>query len=314
MAQAKRFFIHCLTIILIILSLEVSLRVFAADLTCKSINPILKVCGEYLKAEFDKDRFWRLDNEVPEDFINADFKIIVLSDSVSVMLEGSGYPEILEDFLLKKTQKNIKVFNAGVPGYTSYQGLLYFREMLFTQPDLVIVNFGWNDHWCSINGLEDKNQKFSRLFYIKRTICSISKIFSLLDNLYFKINEKQYKIKLENLDLSVCKKRVSLEDYIENLREIIKICKERKVKVILMTAVYLDNESDWLDMHLKYNSAVRDIAKEENICLLDAVNLFKKSEALFLEPDVDQCHINLKGSRILAQRLASIIETILINN
>lgn len=312
MVKSKKFKIVIFVIVFSILSVDIILRVFIRELTCQSINPFLKVCGEYLKAEFDKDRFWKLGKEIPEDFLNADCKIIVLSDSVSVMLEGSGYPEILEKISRYKSRKNIKVFNAGVPGYTSYQGILYLKELLFTQPDLVIVNFGWNDHWCAINGIEDKNQRFSRLFYIKRGICKISRLFALLDNLYFKIIEKQYKRKSSDINFSLCKKRVSPIDYRRNLKETIEICNERKIKVILMTAVYLDNNTDWLDVHLKYNDVVKDVAQKENIYLLDAVNTFKEKKDLFLEPNNgDYCHINLKGSKILAQKLAAFIEKIL---
>lgn len=61
------------------------------------------------------------------------------------------YPVILERELSKLFPGRVEVINAGVPGYTSRQGLIYLDRLLPTyRPDLVIVGFAVNDGQLSI--------------------------------------------------------------------------------------------------------------------------------------------------------------------
>ena len=49
-------------------------------------------------------------------------------DSVSVMLEGKGYPELLGQLLERELPTRCaQVFNGGVPGYTTFQGRRYLE-------------------------------------------------------------------------------------------------------------------------------------------------------------------------------------------
>ncbi|MBL7196812.1 MAG: hypothetical protein ISS47_01790 [Candidatus Omnitrophica bacterium] len=295
---------------LIILAVEWLLRIFFNELECKTFNPVVKVYGEYLKMDSDKERLWKLRGfGITDDFFQADIRIVVLSDSVTVMYEGKGYPEILEVVLSKKMCRDIKVLNAGVPCYTSYQGLVYFREeLVHTKPHLVIVNFGWNDHWCSINRKEDKNQKISKVYFIGYSICKLSKIFSWVENLLYNSIIRPYlQKKLAGLDVCSCTKRVSLEDYEANLEEIVKLCKKNNIEVILMTSVYLRNNTDWLPLHIKYNELVEKVGKAYGVPVLDLVNEFKYRKDFFLQPAEDYCHINWLGSKVVAQELTELI-------
>ncbi len=58
-----------------------------------------------------------------------------------------SFPEQLQDILNSKLSSyKFEVINAGVLGYTSYQGLKYFqRDIIKYQPDLITVCFGIND-------------------------------------------------------------------------------------------------------------------------------------------------------------------------
>jgi len=151
----------------------------------------LKVSGELI-GEFDENLFWRL-KDVKPNFGSASgknyLKIMCLTDSVSVMYKGKGYPEILQNILWDYIpDKNVTVFNGGVPGYTSFQGLKYFtNELLSYRPDVVSVCYGWNDHWQSGNGLPDKLQRPRKISIINR-----SKTLGFIKHLIFRIKQKQY--------------------------------------------------------------------------------------------------------------------------
>lgn len=82
---------------------------------------------------------------------DADFKILLLGDSVSW---GNGIDDTVKLFAarledeLNAQQRGLsyEVINAGVPGYSTFQELIYLKtEGLALEPDLVILQFCLND-------------------------------------------------------------------------------------------------------------------------------------------------------------------------
>ena len=58
--------------------------------------------------------------------------------------DGANWPAQLEG-RLRAVRPGVEVVNAGVWGYTLYQGRRRFEEMLAFHPDMVIISFGAND-------------------------------------------------------------------------------------------------------------------------------------------------------------------------
>jgi|GEM_PF-3287859 len=55
--------------------------------------------------------------------------------------------ELERELRIKFRSKNIKVINAGVPGYSSYQGVILLERLLkHIRPKIIIFAFGRNDH------------------------------------------------------------------------------------------------------------------------------------------------------------------------
>lgn len=82
-------------------------------------------------------------------------RIAVLGDSVSFGAE-TAWPEILQDRL----RRTVEVLNFSVPGYSSVQGLRQFEdEVAGLRPDVVVIAFGWNDHWLARGGLPDHQRR-----------------------------------------------------------------------------------------------------------------------------------------------------------
>jgi len=79
----------------------------------------MKVCGELI-GQFDEKLFWRLKDVTPQFNCKPKqqcLKIMCLTDSVSVMYHGKGYPEILQKMLSSRIpMENPIVFNGGYPG------------------------------------------------------------------------------------------------------------------------------------------------------------------------------------------------------
>jgi len=80
------------------------------------------------------------------------FRVICLGDSVTFGQDVDDrytYSSQTEQLLREALQDrvNIEVINAGVPGYTSRQGLIYYSTALSKlQPDLLVLEFGLNDN------------------------------------------------------------------------------------------------------------------------------------------------------------------------
>ncbi|MCI0585512.1 MAG: GDSL-type esterase/lipase family protein [Planctomycetes bacterium] len=80
------------------------------------------------------------------------FRYVALGDSVTF---GFGVREadlfsakIAEGLAAESPSSRIEAVNAGVPGFTSLQGLRHLEaRVLPLRPDLVSVFFGWNDGW-----------------------------------------------------------------------------------------------------------------------------------------------------------------------
>ncbi|MFH0782204.1 MAG: GDSL-type esterase/lipase family protein [Pseudomonadota bacterium] len=256
----------------------------------------LNVSGELL-GQYDEQLFWRLRDVRPE-FTPGAKTIMCLTDSVSVMYQGAGYPNLLAEYLTEAFPgAGIEVFNGGVPGYTTFQGLKYFtQELLAYRPDLVVLCFGWNDHWQSNNGLPDKLQKSGGLSFLARLdfLRSVRLIYSMI----LKKGQTQYR-KTEGKTL-----RVGLDDYRLNLQSFADICRQNNIRLLMMTAPFYVLPEGLLQLHESYNDIVRDIARKGNLPLLDPIKEFSGKRELFLEPEEDPVHYNWEGSKIIARALA----------
>jgi len=101
----------------------------------------------------------REDHEIPVERSAGEFRVLFLGDSCTF---GAGVH--VRDCYVEQTERLLKgrldgtpveCINAGVPGYTLYQGWRYWEsEGHRYKPDLVVLCFGFNDlsHW---DGLSD---------------------------------------------------------------------------------------------------------------------------------------------------------------
>ncbi len=78
-----------------------------------------------------------------------EFRIVCLGDSWTVGLNinlNETYPYILGAILKEKyPDEEFRVFNLGVSGYSSYQGLKLIRRALELQPDVIVIGFAMNE-------------------------------------------------------------------------------------------------------------------------------------------------------------------------
>lgn len=202
--------------------------------------------------------------------------------------DGPNWPKYLEDRLNESGLPSV-VINAGVYGYTSYQGLRRFKETLAFSPDIVLISFGANDaHRTLMSDAEFASKRIRE---------------NQWDKVLMKFRLGQMVLAaLENLSGANKKTlipRVSVEEYEHNLRDIIRLSREHHIKVVLLTRPFIGSSPNamwWKNFAPEYNAATMRLATRENVPTIDVYSYFRGCEACF----VDESHFTEQGMQIAA--------------
>lgn len=230
------------------------------------------------------------------------FRIFVIGDSCAfgnALKHTQAYPFYLEGLLNQPGNKvTYEVVNAGVPGYSSLQGLRHLeRDILPYQPDLVIASFGWNDTWPAVF-YTDKEQKSPSYLSsaIYRTL-QHSLVFVYLENIISVGMAKMRISYANNNEKSEQRSRVPEDDFVENLNAIVTLGIKKHFKV-----VFLNQPARQLVTH-HYDALIRKVSAELNVAFLDLLPSFCFSGHSVDEFFLDQNHYSPLGNQIIAQRI-----------
>jgi lysophospholipase L1-like esterase len=212
--------------------------------------------------------------------------------------DGPNWPKYLEDRLNEGGLPSV-VINAGVYGYTSYQGLQRFKETLVFSPDIALISFGANDahrtlmsdaEFASRGIREDRWDKVLVKFRLGQMV------LAAFDN-YSGANKE------------TLIPRVSVEEYEHNLREIIRLAREHHIRVVLLTRPFIGSSPNalwWKNFAAEYNAATMKLAARENVPVIDVYSYFRNCEACF----ADESHFTEKGMHMAAEIVYRKIATI----
>ncbi len=209
----------------------------------------------------------------------AETTIVTFGDSTTAPRGGTvTYSEVLAKAL---EPKKVTIVNAGVGGNTTAMGKARFaKDVLSHTPTIAVIQFGINDSMVDVSGKPPRD-----------------------------------------------KPRLALEDYVANLKYFISELRKQKATVILMTpnplrwrpvlkdlygkAPYDPDSAEGLNASIiHYADAVRKIAKDEKVELIDVFEAFQKSKDLdAILPD--GMHPNTKGHQIVADLLLKKITSLL---
>jgi lysophospholipase L1-like esterase len=272
----------------------------------------------------DKDLFWKLSPSDPQ--VNSlgfpgkevvtpkpkhVFRIVYFGDSCT----QEGYARMVERLLNEffgGDSLRFECITMAVSGYSSYQGRVMaemYGEML--EPDLVVVLFGWNDHWLAYRAIDsethsgDYNDIISRAYHNLRLLQFMKKTFAAQAR--------------SESDLVLDEVRVSLDEYRENLTRISDMFTYKNVPVIFLTSPtshyrlgvpeYLTREkltssaeAD-ISLHRKYNQVVRDLAEQNDLLLLDLETDFDSLYNLDQIFTKDGIHFTPTGLELVAKRV-----------
>src|SRR5262245_41704635 len=207
--------------------------------------------------------------------------------------DGPNWPLDLQDLLRQKSDR-FTVINAGVYGYSSFQGLRRFKEALPFQPDMVLISFGCNDAMrVTMSDEEFANRK------IRSTGLDTTLVKFRVGQLFLACSDKIVFNGKEGLV-----PRVSLQEYEDNLGKIIRLAKEKKIQVVLLTRPFIDPSLDpsphklwWREYGSAYNDATREVGKRSGVPVIDIHAQFQGKKKYY----VDESHFTKEGHQLAAK-------------
>ena len=209
----------------------------------------------------------------------------------------------------KRARSHFQVINAGVPGYTSHQGLQHMRQEIDRlQPDIVFASYANNDFWTWDNQTDAQHANRLQRWSLRKTLLH-SHTVQLLDeairptrqpashdwaasatNSYF-IPNKEWT------------QRVPLDSFRANIESMAELCAARDVSLILV--LWPDQplaDGRW-SIRLDYHDMLRRIAADRNLEIADVTSAFQQNRPWSVQSYVpnDIVHVNGYGNRLAAQ-------------
>lgn len=253
------------------------------------------------------------------------FRIICLGASPTfgwtVKYEDT-YPYQLERLLKDKwgEEKVYEVINAGIVGYTSYQGLILLqKEILKFHPDIISVSYVVNDidrnRFYRSNGKSDQELEPMNSFLIKlENFLEKSKFFRIWKKLVFRMQEAVVKSSEIKESSNLRTARVSPQQYKNNLNAIIDIARQNGIKTVLIKMpvnlplqhTNMSRERKIQALQCKkdiqvYNQIMETVAKRNEVPFVDCGLAFARSKDKM--PFVTAIHPNAIGHKIIAAEI-----------
>jgi len=257
-----------------------------------------RILGSEIRFTVSTNRHGLRGPEIPSP--KAGVRVLALGDSTAFGLgvdDDQTWPAVLQGLLRERLGRPVEVINAGVPGYTAYQGMRYLEERgLSLDPDLVIATFGFNDadSWSSRS---DYQMAWLLTFRRWERPLLYSRLYSGAKLLVGR-NEPPIYWRMK-------RPRLSPEEFSETLSRIQRICASQHVPLVLVIWPYAGQKVSGNQRFINYQPLIQSFAARRNLPVVDLVERFARiAEPLFL----DHVHANAAGNRAAAEAILPICE------
>jgi len=242
-------------------------------------------------------------------------RILLVGDSVTYGLwvrEGETFGERLRALLAERmAPREVEVINAGVPGYSSWQGLAYFRRAgVAFEPDYATVCFGYNDQnpsevpdrvlaedpaYRDVLAGTDSTAKGLR------SVLRRSRLYRLLVRLVHGSEEGRQR---GPRDVP----RVGPDDYRRNFESFAEIAASRGIHVVFVPPPWGNDRARASTEAIRtYRAILRDVADRTATPVAPIDPLTEADQAINRPFFHDVIHPNARGHAVLAEALAGII-------
>lgn len=293
-------------------------------------NKKFKYIGEvFVEAEDDNDIFWSSNSlgirnkEFSIDKQPGRIRIVALGASTTEGTQGDKetYPYYLEE-MLKSKGYDVEVINAGHHAYVIRDIQSFFEmSVLPLKPDVLIFyeaanNIAWGEWLISGNPGDWKSEYSFLVEFLYRNSAIFNYLFDKSVG-YWEFTPKH--------TFDPGGEKGGLELYKQTVKEIVKTSKDNNIKPVLMSFVSIayedlklsskQNPRIWKDLkhnwypfsygevnfiYSKYNEALEDIARKDEILFFDLAKLFPRDPNYFY----DHIHFLPQGNKILADYLS----------
>jgi len=237
-----------------------------------------------------------------------EYRIFALGDSNTLGWEdrqeggatipGAHWPRYLGE-ILPRGQRKYTVINAGVWGYTSFQGRRRLEQILEFQPDMVLVSFGGNDaHRVAVSDAD----------YIRMRPVSLL-LKTHMGQLAWATWDR-WTVNPESLSDENLVFRVSPEEYRDNLQAMLQACRQHGIHCVLLTRPFWGLSSDatfWKTHAPRYVAATLEVGRTHEVPVVDLNAAFKDHPEFF----IDESHFTEAGHRLAARRIYEHIRPLL---
>lgn len=278
-------------------------------------------------ARFVKNRhmFWVLKPSFDEKYSLPKrpnvFRVITLGCSCTQVCQGTDftYPDYMQVLLNAKSSDHYEVLNAGVGGYSSYQGLQLLKHTLVKyKPDMVTIFFGWNDHWIA----QTPDHRFKMKADWEVDLINFLEQFRTYQACHWLIARWKEKAlgSIQDKDRQSTE-RVPPEEYEKNLKAIVDFCRAHEIQPVLITAPFMASQwsgpwwyfpnpmEDLVAVHMAYNEIVRKVSQENQVPIIDLeralIHLDQKNPGEYFS---DGIHFAPTGCRLVAELIVSAME------
>ena len=246
-------------------------------------------------------------------------KVLCLGDSVTAVTYRT-YPQIAEKLAdAGINSRHIEVYNAAVPGYTTEQALRLLPELKHLRPDVVVLCFGWNDHFPALT-MPDRELGVANVG--GKLIHKLLKDVRLYQLLGAPLGAHDVPQLDENSERIQQDSRVPPSQYRQNLEDLVSIARSWSALPVLATEPenlgaeteqYLENNQfiapenrNNKARHTRYNEIVREVATNSKVALLDIEEEFvRRPRDFMLEPD--GIHLTGRGHNHVARLILGVL-------
>lgn len=312
--------INILTILGLALTLELASRLFGHVSFPDPLIAQTKADWGVTRL-YDPDLFWkltpntRLNRQVTTNSLGLrgpeieakkanEFRILSLGESTTFGLQlpiEATYSFRLEQLMGPVEGGTVRVINAGVPGYSIFQGLAYLRCCgLALKPDAVLLYFGFND-FLPISYRVDRDagaearqglltdiqlfeQRQQPLYRATHTLATYSNFARFL---LFRVSSDA-----TSSSRSSSQPRVPLEDRRRILTELLALANEHALRLIVIVPWYLEFSG--------HEALLREFAAAHDLVLVDIPRHVSPRADYFIDP----FHPNAAGHEIIARLIA----------
>ena len=332
---------------------ELATRVLVDDLSGDSrfrqIKEIVLFLGTNrsdLMLEYDSERFWKLRPGVqiddPENTVwqglvsnslgyrSPEFDLQKPADTIRIVCFGDSstfgigarmedsWPALLEEYLNARGEQRFQVINAGVPGYTSHQGLHHLRqEVDRLQPDIVFASYANNDFW---RWGDRTDQQHARRFAGSSLHSRLmqSRLLQVVDHFARPKAEPTASEWAQSTTFNYVSPndgwvpRVPLEHFEANIGEMCDVCESRRIPMTLVLWPDQPQTAGQWSPRIDYQDSLKKIAAKRGIELADVVSIFQRNRESAVQSYVpnDIVHVDRTGNRLAAMAASKCVEAL----